>query len=55
MDQLDKPTVQALTNAHTSQLSAQRDWVAGHFDDMTLYHDTANKLRVITKIIETVN
>lgn len=51
-DQHQKPAVQTLTNDHESQLSAQRKWVAGHFDDETLYQDTSNKLRVVATILE---
>lgn len=50
-DQHPKPAVQSLTDDHVSQLSAQREWVAGHFDDATLYQDTSNKLRVIKTIL----
>lgn len=51
-NQHPKPAVQTLTNDHVSQLSAQREWVAGHFDDATLYQDTSNKLRVVATILE---
>lgn len=47
-----KPDVQALTDEHVMQLSAQREWVAGHFDDATQYEDTSNKLRVVATILE---
>ena len=52
MAQHPKPTVQSLTSDHVSQLAAQREWVAGHFDDAILYQDTSNKLRVIATILE---
>lgn len=51
-DHHKKPAVRTLTDNHVSQLSAQRKWVADHFDDPTLYRDTSNKLRVIATILE---
>ncbi|MEM7502335.1 MAG: DUF3806 domain-containing protein [Pseudomonadota bacterium] len=51
-DQHSKPAVQTLTDDHVSQLSAQREWVAGHFDNATLYQDTSNKLRVVATVLE---
>ena len=51
-EQHPKPAVQTLTNDHVSQLTAQREWVADHFDDATLYQDTSNKLRVIVTILK---
>lgn len=51
-DQHPKPAARTLTRDHVSQLAAQREWVAGHFDDATLYQDTSNKLRVIATILE---
>lgn len=51
-DQHAKPAVRPLTEDHRSQLAAQREWVAGHFDDAALYQDTSNKLRVVATIVE---
>lgn len=51
-DQNLKPDVRTLADKHVSQLSAQRKWVAGHFDDVTQYQDTSNKLRVVATILE---
>lgn len=51
-DERRKPAVRALSDDHVSQLSAQREWVAGHFDNAELYQDTSNKLGVIKTILE---
>ena len=50
-DERRKPAVRVLSDDHVSQLSAQREWVAGHFDSAELYQDTSNKLRVIKTIL----
>ena len=49
---MDQPEVATLSDAHAAQLQAQRNWVAGHFDDPADYWDAANQLRVVSTILE---
>ncbi|MEM1262516.1 MAG: DUF3806 domain-containing protein [Pseudomonadota bacterium] len=46
------PDIHPLSAEHAEQLTACREWVAAHFEDPTVYEDTANKLQVVTTILE---
>ncbi|MEM8982140.1 MAG: DUF3806 domain-containing protein [Pseudomonadota bacterium] len=41
-----------LSDEHAAQLTAQRDWVAAHFEDPAAYEETGNKLQVVATILD---